>query len=59
MSVNVGDVGETPENRGPSSSQSEGKAAVFSGMYGSPERQSLVFSLETFKDSKTDSIITE
>ncbi|XP_030279615.1 NACHT, LRR and PYD domains-containing protein 12-like [Sparus aurata] len=30
VSVNVGDVGETPENRGPSSSQSEGKAAVFS-----------------------------
>ncbi|XP_030260240.1 NACHT, LRR and PYD domains-containing protein 12-like [Sparus aurata] len=30
VSVNVGDVGETPENSGPSSSQSEGKAAVFS-----------------------------
>ncbi|XP_030267641.1 NACHT, LRR and PYD domains-containing protein 12-like [Sparus aurata] len=30
VSVNFGDVGETPENRGPSSSQSEGKAAVFS-----------------------------
>ncbi|XP_073344938.1 protein NLRC3-like [Pagrus major] len=28
--VNAGDVGETSENRGPSSSQSEGKAAVFS-----------------------------
>ncbi|XP_073325557.1 protein NLRC3-like [Pagrus major] len=30
VSVNAGDVGETSENRGPSSSQSEGEAAVFS-----------------------------
>ncbi|XP_073324707.1 protein NLRC3-like [Pagrus major] len=30
VSVSVGDVGETSENRGPSSSQSEGEAAVFS-----------------------------
>ncbi|XP_044045201.1 NACHT, LRR and PYD domains-containing protein 12-like isoform X1 [Siniperca chuatsi] len=30
VSVDVSDVGETSENRGPSSSQSEGKAAVFS-----------------------------
>ena len=38
VSVDVSDVGETSENRGPSSSQTEGKAAVFSGVYGSPER---------------------
>uniref|UniRef100_A0A8C9Z5Q0 Pyrin domain-containing protein n=1 Tax=Sander lucioperca TaxID=283035 RepID=A0A8C9Z5Q0_SANLU len=38
-SVDVSDVGKTSENRGTPSSQSKGKAAVFSGKYGSPERQ--------------------
>lgn len=42
-SADVSDVGETSENREPSSSTSEGKAAVFSALYGSPERPSVVF----------------
>ncbi|XP_035515616.1 NACHT, LRR and PYD domains-containing protein 6-like [Morone saxatilis] len=45
-SVDVSDVGQTSESKEPSSSQSEGKAAVFSGMYGSPERPCVVFIFE-------------
>ena len=49
MSVGVSDVGQTPEDRGPSSSQTEGKAAGFSGLYRSPEGQTLVFKLVKVK----------
>lgn len=46
VSVDVSDAGETSENRGPSSSQTEGKSAVLSGMYG---RKTVVFTFTIIK----------
>ena len=42
VSVDVKGAGGAPENRGVSSSHTEGKAAAVSGLYGSPEGPSVV-----------------